>query len=299
MRRILVSLVVLIVLGFLGAFAYFWGELTGAYDDKRTPAALLALLEPDITISKPEGDGPFPAVLLYSGCEGLWRDGKRLAVMGIYSKIAVEHGVVAIVVDSFTPRGIGYETAITDVCTGWLLRGAARAGDVAVTIPYARDLPYVDPDRIAIAGWSHGGWTVMDFLAMRPDEIVPYSLTEWPADAVSGLTSVYLSYPYCGMNASGFPTLAPSQGFAEPRPIWAIHGTADTTAPPLPCREAYDKAVAEGAPVNSETIDGATHAFDRPDLEPGSTSKYNPAFAQIAYERFGRFLDDVLIPSGR
>ena len=299
MRRLLVSLVVLLVVGIVGGFLYFWGSLTGLYDDRRTPDELLALLKPDITIKKPEGDGPFPAVLLYSGCEGLWRDGKRLVVTDIYSDIAVSEGVVAIVVDSFTPRGIDYETAITEVCSGWLLRGAKRAGDIAVTIPFARDLPYVDPARIAIAGWSHGGWSVMDFLAMPPDRMVPYSLTEWPANPFSGLTSVYLTYPYCGMNATGFPTLAPTRGFAEPRPIWAIHGTADTTAPPWPCDEAYDLVVAEGAPIDSETIDGATHAFDRPDVDPKSTSKYNPEFARIAYNRFRRFLKEVLIPSAR
>jgi len=135
---------------------------------------------------------------------------------------------------------------------------------------------------------------VMDFLAMPPDRMVPYSLTEWPVDAFSGLTSVYLTYPYCG-----FPALAPGNGEAEPRPTWAIHGTDDVTANPAPCNEAYAVAAAEGAPVNVEVIQGATHAFDRPDVDPGSTSKYNPEFAAIAYERFRRFLKDVLIPSSR
>ena len=27
---------------------------------------------------------------------------------------------------------------------------------------------WVDPDRIVVAGWSHGGWTIMDALALRP-----------------------------------------------------------------------------------------------------------------------------------
>jgi dienelactone hydrolase len=294
MRRLLVSLLLLLVVGFVGGFLYFWGSITGLYSEKRTPEKLLALLEPAITIKKPEGEGPFPAVLLYSGCEGLWRDGQKLAVMGIYSDIAVSQGVVAIVVDSFTPRGIDFETAMASVCTGWLLRGADRAGDVAVTIPFARDLPYVDPDRIAIAGWSHGGWTVMDFLAMPPGRMVPYSLTEWPEDPFSGLTSVYLTYPYCG-----FPALAPDRGEAEPRPTWSVHGTEDVTVNPADCDRAFELIVEQGAPVDVETIDGATHAFDRPDLSPESTSKYDPEYAELAYERFKRFLNEVLIPSGR
>lgn len=294
MRRILVSILIAVIVVLAGGGAYVWLSLTGAFTDKRTPARLLALLEPDIVIVKPDGDGPFPAVLLFHGCEGLWNGDKRRPLMGIYADIAKSEGVVAIIVDSLKPRNINSEEAYADVCPGWVLRGSERAGDVAVTVPFARGLPYVDPDRIAIAGWSHGGWTVMDFLAMPPQEMVPYSLTRWPEAAFAGLTAVYLTYPYCG-----FPALAPGTGEVEPRPTWAIHGTADVTADPAPCDEAYALAIEEGAPVDVEILDGATHAFDRPDVLPDSTSVYDPAFAQIAYDRFRSFLREVLIPSGR
>jgi dienelactone hydrolase len=293
MRRIIGAILAVLLVAVLGGVAYVWLSLTGFFDEKRTPAELMALLEPDIVIVKPDGEGPFPAVLLYSGCEGVWNGDKRRPLMGIYADIAKSEGVVAIVVDSFKPRDIGSTAANDEVCSGWLLRGAERAGDVAVTIPFARDLPYVDPKRIAVAGWSHGGWAIMDLLAMSPDRLTPYSLTRWPDDALSGLTSVYLTYPYCG-----FPAIAPSVGEIEPMPTWAIHGTDDKTANPVPCDEAYALMIEEGAAVDVEVLDGATHAFDRPDLGPGSTSVYNPEFAEIAHQRFRTFLREVLIPSG-
>jgi len=298
MRRIFVSLLMVAIVGVAGVAAYVWLSITGAFVDKRTPEGLLALLEPDIVVVRPEGDGPFPAILLHSGCEGLWDGDKRRPLMGIYADLAQAEGVVAIIVDSFKPRHIDSKMAYADVCTGWMLRGAERAGDVAVTLDYARNLPFVDPDRLAVAGWSHGGWAIMDFLAMPPTRLVPQSLTRWPDDTFAGLISVYLTYPYCGINASGFPTLAPTRGFAEPRPTWAIHGTDDVTADPVPCNEAYALVVGEGAPIDVEVLPGATHAFDRPDVIPGSTSKYNPEDAQIAYQRFQRFLREVLIPAG-
>ncbi len=294
MRRIFVSILMVAVVVVAGGAVYVWLSLTGGLDRKRSPERLLALLEPDIEIVRPDGDGPFPAVLLYHGCEGLWNGDKRRPLMGIYADIARSEGVVAIIVDSLKPRNIDSAEAYADVCPGWVLRGAERAGDVAVTVPFARSLPYVDPHRIAVAGWSHGGWTVMDYLAMPPQKLVPYSLTEWPKDAFAGLTSVYLTYPYCG-----FPALAPETGEIEPLPTWAIHGTKDATADPAPCNEAYALMVEEGAPVDVEVIDGATHAFDRPDVLPGSTSVYDPQFAKVAYDRFRAFLRDVLIPSGR
>lgn len=297
MCRILVSLLLTVIVVVVGVASYVWLSITGAFVDKRTPEALLALLEPDIEVVKPDGAGPFPAILLYSGCEGLWDGDKRRSLMGIYARMAAAEGVVAIIVDSFKPRHIDGKLAVSDVCSGWLLRGAERAGDVAVTLEYARGLPFVDADRLAVAGWSHGGWAVMDLLAMPQGRLVPQSLTAWPTDTFAGLTSVYLTYPYCGINASGFPTLAPTRGFAEPRPIWAIHGTDDVTADPVPCDEAYELAIDEGVPVDVEVLEGATHAFDRSDLAPGSTSKYSPEDAEIAFQRYRRFLRDVLIPA--
>lgn len=279
------------VVAVLGGLAYVYLSLEGYLSRKFTPAALIAFLEPDIVVVRPEGDGPFPAILLFSGCEGLWDGDRRRPLMGIYADIARSEGVVAIIVDSFKPRGIGSAQAYREVCTGWELRGAERAGDVAVTIPWARELPFVDPGRIALAGWSHGGWAIMDMLAMPPDREKPQSLTAWPEDTFAGLTGMFLAYPYCG-----FPALSPSQGFAEPLPARAIHGTDDVTANPVPCDKAYAHLVADGVPVAVEVIDGATHAFDRPDVLPGSTSKYDPAFAEIAHEWFRGFLREVLIP---
>lgn len=293
-RRILWVTAGVLLVAALGLAVFAYLSLAGILTKKYSPEGLIALLEPDIVVVRPEGDGPFPAILLFSGCEGLWDGDRRRPLMGIYADIAASQGVVAVVVDSLKPRGIDSAEAYREVCTGLAVRGAERAGDVAVTIPWTRDLPFVDPDRIALAGWSHGGWAIMDMLAMPPDLEVPQSLTAWPEDPFSGLTGMFLAYPYCS-----FPALSPSQGFAEPLPAWAIHGTDDVTADPVPCDEAYAHLVAEGAPVDVEVIEGATHAFDRPDVLPGSTSKYVPAFAEIAHERFRRFLREVLIPAGR
>jgi|FEC22Drversion2_1045045.scaffolds.fasta_scaffold00382_9 dienelactone hydrolase len=269
---------------------FVWLSLNGSLTRKYTPEALIALLAPDIVVVKPEGDGPFPAVLMYSGCEGLWDGAQRRPLMGIYADIAVSEGVVAIIVDSLKPRGIDSSQAYRLVCPGLAVRGAARAGDVAVTIAWARALPFVDPEKIALAGWSHGGWAIMDMLAMRPDSETPQSLTAWPDDTFAGLRGMFLVYPYCG-----FPALAPWRGFAEPLPAWAIHGTDDATADPAPCDRAYGHLVAAGVPVAVEVVEGATHAFDRPDVLPSSSSKYDPAFAAIAHDQFRRFLREVLL----
>ena len=58
MRRILVSLLVVVVVVIAGGAAYVWLSLTGAFNEQRTPAALLALLAPAILALKPDAGRP-------------------------------------------------------------------------------------------------------------------------------------------------------------------------------------------------------------------------------------------------
>ena len=59
---------------------------------------------------RPEGGGPFPAVVIMHGCNGLdWlvsgRPGWALAQR--YAARYVAHGYAALILDSFEPRGVG------------------------------------------------------------------------------------------------------------------------------------------------------------------------------------------------
>ncbi len=46
---------------------------------------------------------------------------------------------------------------------------AARSSTTSLTaVDYLKSLPYVDPDRVGIMGWSHGGF-ITAHLAMRED----------------------------------------------------------------------------------------------------------------------------------
>ncbi|MCX6224514.1 MAG: dienelactone hydrolase family protein [Bacteroidia bacterium] len=97
-------------------------------------------------LTKPQGDGPFPAVVMLHGCRGFapytedWAE--RLA----------SWGYVALQVDSLGPRG---EKNICDK----LLRVPynIRTQDAYDAKSYLSGLPFVDPNRMALMGWSHGG----------------------------------------------------------------------------------------------------------------------------------------------
>ena len=110
------------------------------------------------------------------------------------------HGWAAIIVDSHGPRGFSEHEAWRLVCAGQLLMGAERAGDVLVSIDDARRMPFVDPDRIALIGASHGGWAIMDLLALDPPRRLPFNLASLPdaGDPLAGVVGTILLYPYCG-----------------------------------------------------------------------------------------------------
>jgi hypothetical protein len=108
-----------------------------------------ARLSPHIKVLRPDGNGPWPTLLMFHGCGG-----PRPYLDG-YMRAAAEAGVMAVSVDSFTHRGIGRTRAIAAVCTGVELQGWKRAGDVLA------------------AAWGRGPWTA------------PTGGWRWPAGATA------------------------------------------------------------------------------------------------------------------
>ena len=66
-------------------------------------------------LTKPQGNGPFPAIVHLHGCEGLPKDFKSGADKDYWSEQLAASGYVILVVDSFTSRGI--EQACADAAT--------------------------------------------------------------------------------------------------------------------------------------------------------------------------------------
>src|SRR5207249_1893021 len=95
-----------------------------------------------VELSKPEGPGPFPAVVIMHDCSGL---GPRSSgAPGRWVKELVGRGYVVIMPDSFTTRGFP-----DGVCTDGSrsrddVSPARRGRDAYAALAYLRALPYVD-----------------------------------------------------------------------------------------------------------------------------------------------------------
>jgi dienelactone hydrolase len=249
------------------------------------PAALSAKLAPYYQVTTPPGTGPFPTALLYSGCDGP-KDN-----MARWSAALTARGWAAVVVDSHTPRGLGEHERWRLVCAGQVLMGSERAGDVLVSIADARRMPFVDPDAIVLIGSSHGGWAVMDLLALDPPHGMPTNLAAMPAgdgDPLAGVVGTVLLYPWCGP-----PNLARGDGWGRETPTLFLLSADDKIAPSGPCLEVAAELAARGVPVETKVFEGVTHGFDQQERAPLSTLEFDPEVTAEALEIGGRFLDGL------
>ena len=213
----------------------------------------MSQLAPGMEIHKPEGPGPFPVVIQLHGCGG-----KKL-LQGRWAKVAKEAGFVAIVVDSYRHRKISAFEAYAAVCTGMKLWGRERAGDLLAAMEWVRRQPFAMKDTIVVGGWSHGGWTAMDAMAMTPGAEIEAAtgLTGLPSEPLAGLAGAFLVYPYAGPGS-----LARVKGLRVDAAPLAIVGGRDVIVGGRSLAKSLAHVATPGAPITVEFFERATHAFD-------------------------------------
>jgi dipeptidyl aminopeptidase/acylaminoacyl peptidase len=150
-----------------------------------------------IGLRKPEGDGPFPTILLASGNGGEGMRWIREAVRnrGYTMDRLVDAGYACAWLRYRTEVELGYNnggTFVRDMRQGREMfnRSPLEYEDEIAIIEHVKTLPYVDPDRIGLIGMSHGGEMVLkitseyhgvraavasepashEFLALTPDD---------------------------------------------------------------------------------------------------------------------------------
>ena len=213
------------------------------------PSPLAADTPVAMALFKPEGEGPFPALVLVHQCGGLGRGNWRNQSMLEWARQAVARGYVALLVDALGPRGG------EPVCMG--PRNGVTFGrgvtDALQAVDHLRALPYVARERVAIAGWSWGAMvaTLASSRAIRAR-----------AGAGAPFGAAVAFYPGCFMiRPQAFPAYEIVNRDLD-RPLLVLMGGRDVETPPAECVSRLEAAKAGGAPVEWHEYPDATHCWD-------------------------------------
>lgn len=272
----LISLTLISCVALLGLYPYRAALLP----DAGTPGQVKQQLEKHLTLFTPaQGSGPFPTVLAFHGCGG-----QRDSMVENINSWLLPAGFAVLYVDSFAARRI---QDWHPVCDGKLLWGNERAQDVYAAVELAAEMPQVDPRRIAVMGFSHGGWAILDALAFGG---APGHGFDWSGkQALTRIKAAVTYYPYCGYPAQlRLASQAPSK-----MPLLMLLGAQDSVTDHRQCLEALDGLNLDR--IQLVQYQEADHVFD----QPSSMNTYQPALAADAHAKTLAFLRDNLQVPGQ
>jgi dienelactone hydrolase len=196
----------------------------GTHPNDRSFAGSLSLKG---RLTKPEGSGPFPAVVLLHGCGGLSprRDNRWVERL-------TRWGYLTLQVDSFGPRGI------SSVCTynskDSIDIVQRRIQDAYDAQAYLAGLTFVDANRIAVMGWSHGGLITLESIL----------------DKKNAFRAAVAFYPRCSGKLTGLKT-----------PLLILIGRDDDWTPAKACLEMMPPGKSSPQSI-LKIYPGAYHGFD-------------------------------------
>ncbi|GJL94306.1 MAG: dienelactone hydrolase [Hyphococcus sp.] len=257
--------------------AFFANQIEKTSIDER-----VALIKNDVEIRLPtKGTAPFPVVLQFHGCAGV-----RPEFQHQWADVATEAGYAAIIVDSMSPRGYSRQKALDIVCSGKALIGQERAGDVLAAIKIVENDPRLDETKIIAAGWSHGAWSLMDYLTLDMKTRFPAGIKE--ATPAAALKGAIVFYPYCGRGSrSRFDQ------WKQDLPVLALIAGEDTIVNADECISYFQGRQKKRDGTELVVYPGAEHVFDDPFLEPDYIHWYNEEYFNDAKTRYRRFLDTL------
>jgi dienelactone hydrolase len=213
-------------------------------------------------LSKPEGGGPFAAIVYLHGCAGLSENIRKNV-----ARLMTSWGYVSLAVDSFGPRGI------KDQCTHL---APTRLGDALGALSYLSHLSFVDSQRVAIVGSSQGALVALK-LASTYEKIF-----DAPGDLRFVAAVAY--YPPCGAITEDLILAA-----------LILIGELDDWTPARDCELWTKWQVNRGASAKLIVYPGAYHAFDASAFADGKESfghwlKYDASATAASVQEMQSFL---------
>jgi len=250
------------------------------------PSSLASADSPRLALYKPDGPGPFPALVLLHQCGGLRNSSGSWQNMSMlnWARQAVGRGYVVLLLDSFGPRGV--DTTCFGPKGG--VNFARGLKDVLLAATHLRQLDFIDKKRVALAGYSWGAGVAVMASSKRAASALRMS------DRYDAVVSFY---PPCYLvPANGSPPFTLVLDGID-RPLLVLLAERDNETPPEECVSRLNPQKAAGAPIEWHTYPAATHCWDCANLHGrrkvdarGNTVEYlydESATADSAQRMFG------------
>jgi dienelactone hydrolase len=195
---------------------------------------------------KPEGNGPFPAVIALHGCGGL--AGRSEPILPRYRDWAerlLKEGHAVLLPDSYGSRELGPQCHVKEPR---VRARRERVADIMASRQWLMQQPWAARNRISLLGWANGAsallWAVRPQLSSRSIE--------------PDFRSAIAFYPDCRIS-SGL-------GWSARVPTLVLIGAKDDVSSPPACRQMVDGARGRSALARIVVYPGAYHDFDRANL---------------------------------
>lgn len=249
---------------------------------------------------RPEGavGRALPAVIALHGCGGVYStaSGRRDALSARHRQMAellAEEGYAVLFPDSLRIRG--RQEICTEAYKDRIVSQGERRKDALGALKWLQARTDVQPDRIALLGWSHGGSTVLATVNAAAAPVAGQGTGH--ADGPP-LSAAIAFYPGCGdaVRATG--------GYRLAAPLLLLVGGADDWTSPRPCAALAERLRGTVPPVTLVVYPDTYHGFDGPGpasrrhldvpngVRPGQgvTVAVNPQAREDAHARVRAFL---------
>jgi dienelactone hydrolase len=194
------------------------------------------------TLYRPDGPGPFPAVVALHDCGGLvQRPLTEAQVYVEWARLLVADGFVVVFPDSFGSRGLGSQCRERNRN---VKASRERVADANAARLWLQAQDYVRREHISLLGWSNGGATAL--WTVRP--------TAAPRDDSTDFRSAVAFYPGCNRLRE--------TAWSARVPTLILIGSADDWTPATACQQMVAGAHGRSARVQIVVYPGAHHEFD-------------------------------------
>ena len=226
-------------------------------------AGHLELLSQHFRLEKPKGEGPFPAVIMVSGCSGFDADFAKAHYDSVQRQL-VDLGFATLRVDFLSVRN-------ANSCAQ-NLSASDIADDICIVAEYLHSRTFVKKGAINLLAWSYGAAGAI------------WSLRRTPNRAPAIVDAVIVYYPSC--------EFAPR--WESEVPVLVLAGSLDNVAPFREC-EILFAHLPKSNKLTVRVYDGAHHDFDNSALPSEmqyrhGTLGYNETAAKSAWNEVLVFL---------